>query len=161
MPYKWWNAVYFWVWLLLLNKMYLICTHVVRWINKSRIARGLSGKESASQNVEDIRDVDSIPGSGRTPGVGNGNLLWYSCLDHSWTEEPDGLQSMGLRRIGHLWATEHAHTHGKYMSNFIKNKNKNTKLVRKQLYCFACPSGMSERSSHLQRWHPVPSLHGK
>ena len=46
-----------------------------------------------------------------------------------WTEGPDGLQSMGLQRIGHLGATEHAHTHGKYMSNFIKNKNKNTKLV--------------------------------
>ena len=28
----------------------------------------------------DIRDVDSIPGSGRSPGEGNGNPLQYSCL---------------------------------------------------------------------------------
>ena len=23
-----------------------------------------------------------------------------------WTEEPDGLQSMGSQRVGHVWATE-------------------------------------------------------
>ena len=28
-------------------------------------------------------DVSSIPGSGRSPGVGNGNLLQYSCLKNS------------------------------------------------------------------------------
>ena len=27
-----------------------------------------------------------------------------------WTEESDGLQSMESQRIGHDWATEHAHT---------------------------------------------------
>ena len=28
----------------------------------------------------DTRDAGSIPGSGRSPGVGNGNPLQYSCL---------------------------------------------------------------------------------
>ena len=28
-------------------------------------------------------DTGSIPGSGRYPGVGNGNLLQYSCLEKS------------------------------------------------------------------------------
>ena len=32
-------------------------------------------------SVGDARDVGSIPGSERSPGVGNGNLLQYSCLD--------------------------------------------------------------------------------
>ena len=27
-------------------------------------------------------DVDSIPGSGRSPGEGNGNPLQYSCLEN-------------------------------------------------------------------------------
>ena len=27
-------------------------------------------------------DVDSIPGSGRSPREGNGNLLQYSCLEN-------------------------------------------------------------------------------
>ena len=42
-----------------------------------------------------------IPGSGRSPGEENDNPLWYSCLENPWTEEPDGLQSMGLQRVGH------------------------------------------------------------
>ena len=31
-------------------------------------------------NAGDTRDVGSIPGSGRSPRVGNGNPLQYSCL---------------------------------------------------------------------------------
>ena len=34
-------------------------------------------------NTGDIRDKGSIPGSGRPPGVGNGNPLQYSCLGNS------------------------------------------------------------------------------
>ena len=37
------------------------------------------GKESAC-NAE---DPGLIPGSGRSPGEGNGNLLQYSCLESS------------------------------------------------------------------------------
>ena len=33
-------------------------------------------------NARDKRDVGSIPGSGRSPGEGNGNLLQYSCLEN-------------------------------------------------------------------------------
>ena len=36
-----------------------------------------------------------IPGSGRSPGDGNGNPLQCSCLGEiPWTEEPGGLWSM-------------------------------------------------------------------
>ena len=31
-------------------------------------------------NAGDARDAGSIPGSGRSPGGGNGNPLQYSCL---------------------------------------------------------------------------------
>ena len=31
----------------------------------------------------DTGDVGLIPGSGRSPGVGNGNPLQYSCLENS------------------------------------------------------------------------------
>ena len=34
-------------------------------------------------NAGDTRDVGSISGSGRSPGVGNGNPLQYSCLENS------------------------------------------------------------------------------
>ena len=46
-------------------------------------------------------DPGSIPGSGRSPGEGNGNPLLYSCLGNPWTEGPGRLQSMGSQRIRH------------------------------------------------------------
>ena len=35
----------------------------------------------------DARDAGVIPGSRRSPGVGNGNPLQYSCLENSMEEE--------------------------------------------------------------------------
>ena len=34
-------------------------------------------------NAGDKREVGSIPGLGRFPGEGNGDLLQYSCLENS------------------------------------------------------------------------------
>ena len=39
---------------------------------------GSAGKESACN----AGDLGSIPGSGRSPGEGNGNPLRYSCLEN-------------------------------------------------------------------------------
>ena len=33
-------------------------------------------------NTSDVGDLDMIPGLGRSPGKGNGNLLQYSCLEN-------------------------------------------------------------------------------
>ena len=44
-----------------------------------------------------LADVGLIHGSGRYPGVGNGNLLQYSCLGNSMDREAWGFQSMGLQ----------------------------------------------------------------
>ena len=33
-------------------------------------------------NAGDVRDVGSIPGSGRSPAGGHGNLLQYFCLEN-------------------------------------------------------------------------------
>ena len=38
--------------------------------------------KSLPANAGDARDMVSIPGSGRSPGVGNGNPLQYSCLEN-------------------------------------------------------------------------------
>ena len=40
-----------------------------------------------------VRDMGWIPGSRRSPAVGNDNPLQYSCLEN-YPEEPDGLQAM-------------------------------------------------------------------
>ena len=64
-------------------------------------AGGSVDKESTC-NAGDIGDSGSIPGSERSPGVGNGNPLQYSCLKKmSRTEAPGGLQSKGSRKVGH------------------------------------------------------------
>ena len=51
-------------------------------------------------------DAGLIPGSGRSPGEGNGSPLQYSCLGNVWTEEPGGLQFIGLKRVGHDLTTK-------------------------------------------------------
>ena len=47
----------------------------------------------------DRRDTGLIPGLGRSPGGGNGNPLPVLAWRIPWTEEPGGLQSIGLRRV--------------------------------------------------------------
>ena len=49
----------------------------------SGLPGGASGKKkNVPANAEDVRDVGSIPGSGRCPGRGHGNPLQYSCLEN-------------------------------------------------------------------------------
>ena len=43
-------------------------------------------------------DVGLIPGSGRSPGEGNGNPLQYSWLGSPMDREAGGIQSMGLQK---------------------------------------------------------------
>ena len=38
-------------------------------------------------NAGDIKDMGLIPGSGRSPGVGHGSPLQYSCLDNPMDRE--------------------------------------------------------------------------
>ena len=57
--------------------------------------------ENPPTNAGDTRDVDLIPGSGRSPGeremaTDSIILAWKI----SWTEEPGGIQSMGSQRVG-------------------------------------------------------------
>ena len=41
-----------------------------------------------------------IPGSGRSPGEGNGTPLQYSCLENPRTGEPGGLKFVWSRKSG-------------------------------------------------------------
>ena len=42
----------------------------------------LAGSDS-KESAHNAGDLGSIPGSGRSPGVGNGNPLQYSCLKNT------------------------------------------------------------------------------
>ena len=52
-------------------------------------------------NAGDSRNLGSIPGLGRSPGEGNGNLFSIPAWEIPWTEKPGGLQSMGPQGTGH------------------------------------------------------------
>ena len=57
---------------------------------KAEWASGFSGGSDGKESVCSVGDMGSIPGSGRSPGEGNGNLLQYSYLENSRTQEPGG-----------------------------------------------------------------------
>ena len=47
------------------------------------------------------RDADLNLGSGRSPEVGNGNHSSILSWKIPWIEDPGGLHSVGLQRVGH------------------------------------------------------------
>ena len=57
--------------------------------------------KNSPANAGDLRDMGSIPGSGRSPGGENGNSLQYSCLENPMDEEPGELWFIGSQRVGH------------------------------------------------------------
>ena len=56
---------------------------------------GPDGKES----IRNTGDLGLILGSGRSPGEGKGNPLQYLAWRIPWTEELEGLHSMGSQRV--------------------------------------------------------------
>ena len=71
---------------------------------------GSDSKESACNE----RDPGLIPGSGRSPGKGNGNPLQYSCLENpmnrgAWWTTVHGVAKSRTRLSN--WVRTHTHTH--------------------------------------------------
>ena len=56
---------------------------------------GFLGSTDDEESACNAGDPGSILELGRSPGEGHGNPLQYSCQRIPWTEEPDGLLSMG------------------------------------------------------------------
>ena len=72
--------------------------------DKCRLPWPCSGKESACQ----ARDVSSNPGSGTSPGGGNGNPLQYSCLESPMNRGAWQAAAHGVTK--NQDTTEHTHT---------------------------------------------------
>ena len=72
-------------------------------------------------NAGDARDVGSIPGLGKSPGVGNGNPLQYSCLGNPMDR-------------GAWWALVHG------VTNSWTQLSTHTTRVGKREYKFMCPA---------------------
>ena len=94
--HKWreWNSsISGWVTNGILSLMNLGDNWVPVWL-KYVLPWWLCGKESAC-NAE---DMDSISGSGRSPGEGNGNLLQYSCQESSMDRGACGATVCGVAK---------------------------------------------------------------
>ena len=76
-------------------------------------------------NAGDAGDPGSIPGLGRSPGGGNGNLLWYSCLENTMDRGAWQATVHGVPKSQTLlsdWAYTHTHTHTKSHYKSIRSK---------------------------------------
>ena len=57
-----------------------VCVYVCMYVY---VYMGFSGGSEVKVSACNEGDPGSIPGSGRSPGEGNGNPLQYSCLENS------------------------------------------------------------------------------
>ena len=70
------------------------------------LVSGIGGSVVKKNLPASARDTGSIPGSGRSPGIGKGNARQYSYLENSM-EEPGRLRSMRSQRV--TWLGTHTH----------------------------------------------------
>ena len=81
---------------------WITCQYTSKWgFWGGSVVKNLPG------NVGDARGADSIPGSGRSSGVGNGNLLQYSCLENSMDRGPWWAI---VHRVAKSWTWPSTHT---------------------------------------------------
>ena len=74
---------------------------------KQTVVTVFSVVKNPPTNAGDARDASSIPGSGRSPGEGNGNPLHYSCLENPMDRGAWWTTYVGSKRVGHDLTTQH------------------------------------------------------
>ena len=107
------------------------------------------------KNSPAMQDTREIPGSGRSPGEGNGNLLQHSCLRHPTDRGAWQLQSMGSQRVGHDWATNTSTSTLKALYEISGTITKDTIPKRSKYWMYlsiyetitACKTGFQEQRS--------------
>ena len=86
--------------------------------------RGFCGGSDGKESASNARDTGSIPGWGGFPGIGNGNLLQYSCLENSVDR---GATIRGVAKSLHSWVTEHTHRKGQWSPGHEEEKTRSRK----------------------------------
>ena len=67
---------------------------------------GFSGVSVGKEAACNAGDLGLIPGSGRSPGEGNGNPLQYSCLENSMERGAHQVTVHRVTRVRHNLATK-------------------------------------------------------
>ena len=109
-------------------------------------------------NAGDAGGLCSIPGSGRSPGVGNSNPLQYSCLENSmdrgvWRATVHGVKKnkTWLRNWVRVCAHAHTHTHTHTHTLWISDYSLPDVLWVCLLFFFFCLSFFLGNSYDTQR----------
>ena len=71
------------------------------------MCKGFPGGSVVKNPPVNAGAMGSIPGEGRSPGRGNGNLLQYSCRENPHGQRSLAGQSLGLQRVRQDWPTQH------------------------------------------------------
>ena len=75
-------------------------------------------------------NVNSIPGSERSPGEGNGNPLQYSCLGYPVDTGSWQTTVHGVTRVGHDLGTKPPHQFSKWLYQFMSwTESKKSRLL--------------------------------
>ena len=73
-------------------------------------------------NAGDKRDMGLIPGSGKFPGGGNGNLFQYLCLENSMDREAWQATDCRVTKESDTTAIEHEQDKPSYVANCRKSE---------------------------------------
>ena len=111
--------------------------------------RGFPGGSVVKKLPANARDVGLIPGSGRSPWVGNGNLLQYSCLGNPMDRGAWGATMHGVAKS---WIRLSASTCRLYQGRASLPQPK-ALVAWYESWCSFCPS-----TKHISGfWHPESS----
>ena len=72
----------------------------------SLLAQSVKNLPAVQEITCSAGDLGSTPGSGRSPGEGNGNPLQYSCLENPTDRGAWRATVHGVARVGHLLSNE-------------------------------------------------------
>ena len=127
------------------------------------LPRWLPVIKNLSANAGDPRDTGSILGSGRSPGVGNGNPLQYSCLENPigrwawWVIDHRVAKSQTRLSV---YARAHTHTHkaGGMQWRFITSALSMLHLVwmTTPASCLCSPALLKHQPAYFLFWRGSP-----
>ena len=115
-------------------------------LNHLRVSQVVLGVKNPAGNAGDIRDVGSIPGSGRSPGEGHENLFLYSCLENPLNRRTwwATVHSITKSKTQLKWLSKHAHLSVKYKcAPLVHHQHPLSASVQRLIMSIRCPNSLT------------------